>query len=181
MKRTGVQLQQVRFRRRLAYPDAYIPKVPGQTGKKDHSSYFQRAVKAWLGPRNARGEYFRNKYYYPPQDHKPNYIVQDGKTVPESQGGLVKKMPNPLRNSSLHPFPENLDCKTASMVPHELKSRIYEEAANGALLQVVAQRYGLKLARVEAIIKLYEIEQDWKQNVCMKFNGKMMRLFFIFD
>lgn len=164
----GFQYQQVRFlKRRLAYPENYVPIVPKPTSKKDHSSYFQRAFKEWLGPKNMRGEYFRNVYYYPPQDHTPKYIVPNGRTVEGANQVEYSRSLNSKRDPSLHPFPENLECKTALMISNELKTSIYEDATtNGLKLQEIAHKYGIKLERVEAIVRLYSIEQDWKQKVC---------------
>lgn len=157
------------LKRRPAYPEAYTPQVPPQTGKKDHSSYFQRAIKSWLGPKNLRGEYYRNKYYYPPQNHQPNYVVQDGQTVVESNRQAERKqLGNQKRNSSLHPFPMNLECKTASIISDNLKAKIYHDAVEKELRhEEIAQKYGIKIARIEAIIRLYTIEQQWKQSVCI--------------
>lgn len=165
----GAGIQQVRcLKRKAAYPEAYIPKVPSQSGKKDHSSYFQRSMRAWLGPKNVRGEYYRNKYYYPPQDHKANYIVQDGKSVAgaEEEQAETRRFNRNQRDPSLHPFPENVHCKTAFMIPDNLKLKIYEEhTANGMKFEELAHKYGIKVPRVEAIIKLQAIEQEWSQNV----------------
>lgn len=169
--RLGLGLQQVRFlKRRPAYPQAYKPKLsPLSHPKKDHSSFFQRHMKEWLGPKNMRGEYYRNKYYYPPQDHKPRYIVPDGNTV--VLDGKVdvydnRKVGSNKRDPSLHPFPFNPYCKTASVIPLSLKDKIYEEVAEkGAHVQEVAYKYGIKIPRVEAIIKLRDVEKLWEQKV----------------
>lgn len=177
------QWQQIRtLKRKLSYPEAYIPKVPPQTGKKDHSSYFQRAIKGWLGPRNLRGEYYRNKYYYPPQNHQPNYVVPDGNTIVEALEPQAERRSfgKNKRDSSLHPFPMNLECKTASVISNELKAKIYDDATVKQLKhEEIAQKYGIKIARIEAIIRLYGLEQQWKESVCILLSTyHMTRLFF---
>lgn len=170
---SGINLQQVRFlKRRLAYPQSYVPKVAPLTHpKKDHSSFFQRHLKEWLGPVNLRGEYYRNKYYYPPQDHKPRYIVPDGNTVidgSKSQSTESRRFGDSRRNASLHPFPMNPHCKTASMISHDLRKKIVTEVSeNGLHVQEVAHKYGIKISRVEAVLKLNEIESEWKEKVCI--------------
>lgn len=171
--RISINVQQVRFlKRKLAYPQTYKPQVAPLTHrKKDHTSYFQRHLKEWLGPVNARGEYYRNKYYYPPQDHKPRYIVVDGNTIVDPSKPQIsddRRNNNASRDPSLQPFPANLHCRTASVISNDLKAKIYEEVEeNGMHIQEVAHKYGIKLTRVEAIVKLQRIEKDWKENVCI--------------
>lgn len=174
----GINVQQVRtLKRKLAYPQAYKPQVAPLThSKKDHSSYFQRHLKEWLGPVNARGEYYRNKYYYPPQDHKPRYIVPDGNTIVDPSKPQIsddRRYNDNKRNPSLHPFPFNPHCKTASIISNDLKSKIHQEVTEGGLhTQEVAHKYGIKIPRVEAIVKLQQIEQQWKEQVCIYARGK---------
>ncbi|EGV64279.1 hypothetical protein PSN45_004044 [Yamadazyma tenuis] len=182
------QLQHLRtLKRRLAYPEAYRPVVPPQTGKKDHSSYFQRALKGWLGPKNIRGEYYRNKYYYPPQNHKPRYIVQDGQSVEDGNQPTSRSFGSKGRDPALHPFPQNLQCTTAPIISEELKLTVYEDAnVRGLKTQEIAQKYGIKLARVEAIIKLYEIERSWEENNKIttdlkQFSTTMYKMFPLFN
>lgn len=155
----------IRGKRTLAYP-----RYPAQHTlekshpKKDHSSTFARALKAWLGPKNIRGEYYRNRYYYPPQNHKLNYVVVDGQTVVD----LTYK-PKVLDNN-VHPFPLNPQCRTALMISNELKQEIVKEVKeNGLHYQEVAHKYGIFMLRVEAICKLHDIEQQWKQEVSFFF------------
>lgn len=166
-------IQQVRFlsRRKYAYPQAYKAEVDPQTHpKKDHRTWFRRHLKAWLGPMNIRGEYYKNKYYYPPQDHKPRYIVQDGKTdgtvaEAENSGGFQRFQ---APRSPLQPFPENPHCKTNVMLSHDLQSKLHTELTKNSLSpQQVAHKYGIKIGRVEALAKLYEIKQQWQQQVCI--------------
>lgn len=171
MNRVGINFQQVRtLKRRPAYPQTYKPQLaPLSHPKKDHSSFFKRHLKEWLGPVNARGEYYRNKYYYPPQDHKPNYIVPDGNTVVDSAKPLQKderRYNDSRRNASLQPFPQNPHCKTASILSHELKEKIYKDITEQGLhTQEVAHKYGIKLPRIEAVVKLQKIEKQFKEEV----------------
>ncbi|CAK7910071.1 37S ribosomal protein S35, mitochondrial [[Candida] anglica] len=164
-----VTVQQVRqlSRRKYKYPQAYTPVLDPKTHpKKDHRSWFRRHMIAWLGPTNIRGEYYKNKYYYPPQDHQPRYIVQDGHTdgtvqQPEENGKFFSR-----RNTRnvFQPFPENPHCKTALMISNELKDQMHKEVTvKGLHSQQVAHKYGIKIARVEAISKLEQIKAQWKE------------------
>lgn len=173
IRRSGAvsaNLQQVRFKRKPAYPTYKADVDPISHRKKDHRSYFQRHIKKWLGPRNMKGEYYRNKYFYPPQDHKPNYIVADGRTVVDGSSPSFQSFRSgaPGRDPSVHPFPDNTATKTASMIPITLKETIYQRVVeNGEDTQTIANDYKIKIARVEAIVALQRIENQLKDSVCL--------------
>lgn len=164
----AVALQCVRgIKRKPAYPAYKAEVVPLSHPKKDHSSYFRRHLEAWLGPRNIRGEYYRNKYYFPPQDHKPNYVVPDGNAVVVPGKEETRFRQDGKRNPALHPFPQNTHCKTASVISDDLKSQIFTDVTEGGILtQELAHKYGIKLSRVEAIVKLQQVERNWREKVC---------------
>ncbi|KAF8001406.1 hypothetical protein HF325_003907 [Metschnikowia pulcherrima] len=144
-------------------------------------------MKAWLGPQNIRGEYHRNKYYYPPQDHKPNYIVPDGNPVDLGAGQASYERLDGKRDPSLHPFPHNTHTKTGLIVSDSLKEKIYLEATQDqTLAQELAHKYGLKLSRVEAIVRLQAIERSWREKNMInenleKFSGVMKKMFPLFS
>ena len=168
--RVGTNLQQVRYKRRLATPRYRAQYAPPKTHpKKDHSSTFNRALKGFLGPKNIRGEYYRNVYYYPPQDHNPNYIVPDGQTIVDSTY-------QPTRKSNLQPFPLNSYCKTNYVISDELKADIVADSQSGLQTQEIAHKYGIKMERIEAIIRLNKVEFDWKESVCIYNDDYMMSL-----
>lgn len=172
-------LGQVRtFRKRMAArPLKYKPELaPLSHPQKDHSGFLPRHLKAWMGPKNIRGEYYRNKYYYPPQDNTPKYIVPDGITL-QDQKSFGKPFGTMGHNPALHPFHNNLHCKTASIISDDLKQTIYSEVVEKSMhTQEVAHKYGIKLARVEAIVRLQKIERSWREEVCYFEHGEMMRL-----
>lgn len=173
----AARIQSVRTaKRRPAYPRYTAELAPLAHPKKDHSSFFQRHMKAWLGPKNLRGEYYRNKYYYPPQNHRPNYVVGDGNSV-VVPGKELHSRPERGRDTLLHPFPQNLHCQTASVIDREMKERIFQAVVeNGVLAQKVAQDYKIKLSRVEAIVRLQQVEKTWTNNVCYYFPDVMIQI-----
>lgn len=162
-----VALQSIRhLKRKPAYPYYKAELVPLSHPKKDHSGFFPRHLKRWLGPKNLRGEYYRNKYYFPPQEHKPNYIVSDGRPLVIS--GLEQYLRGEEgRDPSVHPFPQNTNCKTNKLVLDEMKLKIYTEHVELKIsTHELALKYGLKVARIEAIVRLQEIEKSWREKVC---------------
>jgi hypothetical protein len=169
----GICRQSVRGKRTIAYPIYEKQHYPAlKHASKDHSGINKRALEGWLGPRNIRGEYYRNRYYYPSQNHTPNYIVPNGQTVVDGTykpQEYVKPMLNAQgRNPALHPFPQNTYTKTASVISDDLKTKICDDVnENGLHSQEAAHKYGLKIARVEAIVRLNKIEKQMKQEVCI--------------
>ncbi|KAG5417679.1 hypothetical protein I9W82_005315 [Candida metapsilosis] len=127
-----------------------------------------KEFRQFLGPRSITGDYHKNKYYYPTQNNKPNYIVNDGKSVvgesPKlGQPSRSRNVDVPGRDPHLHPFPHNIYTKTAYMIPEHLKLQIVEdEQVNGLHPQEIAHKYGINLQRVEAILKLSAIEKTFQ-------------------
>lgn len=160
-----------RGKRIMAYPK-YDPQYPIRRPQspKDHSSINRLALMLWLGPRNMRGEYYRNKYFYPPQNHRPNYVVPDGQTVVDASYDPEAR---PRRNlvaanrTPLHPFPLNTATKTSHILSKDLKDKIvYDVETKGLSPHDVAFKYGMKRARVEATLTLEKIRKDMTEKVC---------------
>lgn len=171
VRRLAVAINSIRtFKRKPEYPKYRAEVVPLTHRKKDHSTFFKRHLKAWLGPQNIKGEYYRNKYYYPPQNNKPNYIVADGSPVVKT-GQELHTASSYLRDPLRHPFPSNTHCTTNEIIPDNLKKKIYERVTiDKVLAQELAHQLGLKLTRVEAVVRLQELERGLRQEVCFFFS-----------
>ncbi|EDO17391.1 hypothetical protein Kpol_1060p47 [Vanderwaltozyma polyspora DSM 70294] len=175
-------VQQVRQMsgKRIAYP-FYPAKRLTRQHPKVHDTNLKYAMRQFLGPRNYKGEYVLNKYFRVPNDHTPNYIKPDlekGQTLKNPATGQLlverhdgsyeparsnKRLENIPPKRLLQPFPENPHCVTNYIISDELKQKIYKEITNqGSSTQQVAQKYGLKIPRIEAIVKLNEIERSWE-------------------
>lgn len=175
--------QQVRnlSRRRLAYP-FYPFKRLGRQHPKKHDTNLKYAMRQFLGPKNYKGEYVMNTYFAVPNNHVPNYIKPDiergqalrdpntGKRLTERYDGALVDAPHNKRledvseRRQLQPFPSNPHCKTNYMVSEELKAQIYNDIeTNGLSTQQVSHNYGLKIPRVEAIVKLMKVEKKWEK------------------
>lgn len=122
-------------------------------------------AKQFFGPTNVKGEHCKNKFFYPPQNNRPNYIVNDGRPLVGDQ--FPTKRPgrnsnNRERNPTVHPFPNNIYTKTAYLIPENIKDKIVEDATtNGLHPQEIAHKYSINLLRVEAILKLRDIESKF--------------------
>lgn len=178
------QVSQVRYRRTLAYPfyskAGNIP--PARNGRKQ--TVFKRLMDEFLGPKNYKGEYYLNKYTYPKNNHTTNYIdprEERGNALLEplsefdvsendESSGNNRRSKNPLQ-----PFPLNSKCFTNLQISKETKSQIVEDIlVNQVPSQQVALKYGLKIQRIEAILKLQEIENSWNEQGLIKDDLKKM-------
>ncbi|CAR29590.1 hypothetical protein ZYGR_0AD02730 [Zygosaccharomyces rouxii] len=179
-----VVYQQVRnlSRRKIAYP-FYPFKRLGREHPKKHDTNLKSGMRQFLGPRNYKGEYVMNKYFQVPSNHQPNYIKPDlergqslihpitGETVVQKYDGSFgeveenRRLKNMPEKRLLQPFPGNRNCLTNHVISEDLKMRIYNEIqVEGLSTQQVSQNYGLKIPRVEAIVKLMEIEKKWEKH-----------------
>ncbi|MCP8716539.1 MAG: hypothetical protein M5E90_03880 [Asgard group archaeon] len=133
-----------------------------------------KEAKEFFGPKNIKGEHKYNKYYYPPQDNRPRYVVNDGKPLVGDQFKTKrpgKNFNNRERNPSVHPFPNNTYTKTAQLISDQMKDKIVEDATiKGMHPQEIAHKYGINLLRIEAILKLKEIELKFEPKVCINSN-----------
>ncbi|SCU85962.1 LADA_0D11166g1_1 [Lachancea dasiensis] len=185
-----LQTQQVRFisRRRIAYP-FYPFKRLGKQHPKKHDSNLKYAMRQFLGPKNFKGEYVSNKYFNVPQNHEPNYVTPDvergqalqdhitgepltlqpdGSVTVARAGGRDRDQRGGRSTGhnarKLQPFPGNKHCITNRIISDELKLQIHDDIENQHLSgQDVSQRYGLKIPRVEAVVKLMDVEQKWQK------------------
>lgn len=175
--------------RRIAYPRYNFLKLTRQSPVK-HDTNLKYAMRQFLGPRDYKGEYPLNRYARPATNHTPKYIQPDlergrslrdpvtgqilePKTYLDAQGReQVKFEPQESNDRDKNnfvpqerwrqPFPENKFCLTNYWVDSNLKRQIFEElSVEGASTQEVSQKYGLKVARVEALSKLYQLEEKW--------------------
>lgn len=183
VKQVGTQIGQVRYRRTLAYPfyskPGNIP--PARKGRKQ--TVFKRLMDQFLGPKNYKGEYYLNKYAYPKNNHSTNYIdprSEKGNALlePLSEFDTVDEEPNKFNRRGknvLQPFPLNKNLYTNLQISNEVKEQIVNDVlVNKVSSQQVALKYGLKIQRIEAILKLDAIEKEW-QNAGL-INGDLKKM-----
>lgn len=190
-------LQQTRniSRRRIAYPTYPFKRLTRQNPKK-HDSNLKYAMRQFLGPKNYKGEYSLNKYNSIPTNHEPNYLDPqndrgqtlqnpiNGKVLQENMRGKFEEVSKTDRfrkknfnsdTKKLQPFPLNPYSKTNYMISDELKLQLFDDIENkGMSSQQVSQQYGLKIPRVEAIVRLVKIEQKWENKNMIDPNLKNM-------
>ena len=178
------QVSQVRYRRTLAYPfyskAGNIP--PARNGRKQ--TVFKRLMDEFLGPKNYKGEYYLNKYTYPKNNHSTNYIDprdERGNALLEPLSEFDVRETDDTQNNRrrsknpLQPFPLNSKCFTNLQISKETKAQIVEDIlVNQISSQQAALKYGLKIQRIEAILKLQEVENSWEQQGLIKDDLKKM-------
>ncbi|KAH3664034.1 hypothetical protein OGAPHI_004748 [Ogataea philodendri] len=147
----------------LAYPPytskGYIP--PSRKGKKQ--TVFRKLMNEFLGEKNYKGQYFDNRLAYLKQNNSTNYL--DG---PASRSGVkLSEGPQAHRVSKdpkavLRPFSLNRFTVTNTLVSKDMKQEIVADVESGKSLLAVAVKYKMKIPRVEAILKLNEIEKQFE-------------------
>lgn len=176
----------VRHRRTLAYPFYSKPgNIPPTRGGRKQT-VFKRLMDQFLGPKNYKGEYYLNKYTYPKTNCSTNYIDPRGE-----RGDALLKVANEFddvedtegdnrgrnfsRKHNLQPFPFNNHCFTNVQLSNETKIAIVNDILlNKMSSQQAALKYGLKIQRIEAILKLRKIEEEWEQLDLI--NGDMKKM-----
>lgn len=64
-----------------------------------------------------------------------------------------------------HPFPLNPQFQPQPPLPQDVKTTIYADWQSGIGLRQLSQTYGISLERVEAVLKLEEVGQQWTSEV----------------
>lgn len=132
---------------------------------------FYGDARKFFGPKDIRGEHYMNKYYYPSSNNRPRYLVPDGSSLVGANAPSGERTPGASsrgRDSGLHPFPNNLQTTTAHMIPDQFKAKIVREIKEkGLSAQEISIKYKINLLRVEAIVKLEEVKQNFTPEVCI--------------
>ncbi|AET41500.1 mitochondrial 37S ribosomal protein mS45 Ecym_8215 [Eremothecium cymbalariae DBVPG len=177
--------QQVRYasRRNSAYP-SYPFKTLRPDHKSRHDSNFKYAMRQFLGPKNFKGEYAYNRYFAVPDNHEPKYISPEiergeslvdpltGKKVTMNSDESIQVTGQVVRENQgfrrFQPFPQNRHCTTNYILDEETRKTIYHMIqVEKKSAQDVSRTFNLKIPRIEAVVKLIEIEQKmekYKQN-----------------
>lgn len=160
-------------RRRIAYPFYPAPRM-GKTHPKDHKTNLRFQMGVFLGKKNYKGEYPNNKYFSAPQNHQPNYIQpakeKGNPLIDYKTGKPIDRYGNPIdapfsrpNENKLRPFPNNQYCETNLNLSHQDREEIYQRIVIQKIpVQEVAVSLGIKIPRLEAIVKLKEIEKKWE-------------------
>lgn len=132
-------------------------------------------MEQFLGKKNFKGEYTQNKYFEAPQNHQPNYITPDlenggalvdrrtGKPL-DVKGNVLDSTPFVRPERKLMPFPSNNFCQTNLALSNQDKEEIHQKVvAQKVPIQEVAVSYGIKIPRLEAVVRLKQVEHKWEQ------------------
>ncbi|GMM34034.1 mitochondrial 37S ribosomal protein [Saccharomycopsis crataegensis] len=152
--------------KKIAYPFWKFDTLKNEPSKS-HRTNLRYQMSKFLGPKNYKGEYYLNKYYYPPQDHSPNYI----KPIMERGDAMIKDEPSssspyrrlPNEAQKLQPFPNNKYCKTNTFVSEDMRQKMFSQIEAGKTIQQIAYEFSISVGRIEALIRLNDIEKVWNQ------------------
>ncbi|ANB13503.1 mitochondrial 37S ribosomal protein MRPS35 [Sugiyamaella lignohabitans] len=150
----------------------------GQSKKKKATNP-RMELNRFLGPKNFKGLYYRNPLAYTPDYAKyskdANYITaypirQEDRMGPAVKWDQVFQSADNRRQYArnidpLKPFADNPRCKSALLISDALRQSIIDEHNGGLSTQRISFKYKIALPRVEAIIKLYGVEQQFLSQV----------------
>ncbi|RCK66655.1 37S ribosomal protein S35, mitochondrial [Candida viswanathii] len=111
-----------------------------------------KEARQFLGPKNLKGEHWANRYYFAPRRNRTNYITREKKVLYGQN----------IQDPTMHPFPHNPYTKTARILSDDTKKNIVHDAnVKGYHPQEIAHKYGINLLRVEAVLKLHDVEKSF--------------------
>jgi hypothetical protein len=142
----------------------------------------------FLGPKNFKGLYRRNPLAFTPDYAKyqrsGNYISAYPIRASDRAGPSVKwkqvfaeaegRREFSRVDSTVKPFPDNPHCKSALLVSDSLKQSISNDHLSGLSTQRISFKYQIALPRIEAILRLHEIEDSMLKQVCYIMGGPLM-------
>jgi hypothetical protein len=90
--------------------------------------------------------------------------MKDGKNEEKGEPGQ-KKIP-PETGRDLRPFPLNRDFRSERVLSEELREKIWESVMiEGKSVRDVSAQFSVEMSRVGAVVRLMEIEKEWKRIV----------------
>lgn len=166
-----------RSARRLNYNKTVKFNTNTNFKKLEHETNFKFKFRQFLGNRNYKKLYKQNPFAKDvnfPSTSSRNTITPSmlsAMLTPGLHGSNVDGNGNTnyITGDPLRPFPQNEFCKTNKIIPYDLKAKIYNDFKVKKISpQLISQSYNIKLVRVLAIIKLYELE--------LNKDGKLIKL-----
>lgn len=134
---------------------------------------------AWefFGKKNLKGLYKENPLAFTPdyaKFQKLTYLSQFPIRRENMRGNKViwadvLKKREVRERTAYKPFPQNEFCQTNFMITDNVKKNIIEDAKNGKSVQALSFTYRIAVPRIEAILKLHEIEAKWEAEVSFSF------------
>ncbi|KAK9453208.1 eukaryotic mitochondrial regulator protein-domain-containing protein [Dipodascopsis uninucleata] len=175
----------VQTRGKKSMPQAYLMRG----GNREGLHVPRSQMRDWLGPKAVNGDYSTNVFCYAPKNHIPTYIpfipskggrlralsggnrnIDSGDRSTAIDEGLDNPAPASRRQnrdkmedeSTYRPFPLNKYAKTSFLLSEELKKAIITESKTRTSHRELSSMFGVKRERVEAVLKLADIEAKWE-------------------
>jgi hypothetical protein len=92
---------------------------------------------------------------------------KDSKNQKDAESGEEKKKKIPKETTrDLRPFPQNTQFQSQPVLSEELRERVWESIMlEGKSVRDVSSQLGVEMSRVGAVVRLVEIEKEWKRIV----------------
>ncbi|KAK9450753.1 mitochondrial 37S ribosomal protein mS45 [Limtongia smithiae] len=163
-----------------AYLTRRVPASRGHTVPRSHMLSF-------FGDRALNGDYADNYFCYAPWDHHPKYVPMGSKTRRENflqyANESTTEAPRAVRREDdLKPFPLNPYARAGLQLSPRLKESIVRASKRGEPILKLSPKYGIKKERIDAIVRLAAIEEQWANEGKItpeleRFGERMFRMF----
>jgi len=154
------------------------PKAPGAEDEGVDVRYDPEEINFWNwvnddGQRYREG--CRGMNYLPQQFKRPKPGGQRDKLELGKDGEL----PERGFNTENQPFPQNKTFKSLPVLSESARALIYEKVVSeGQSIKAVSSMYSIDQRRVAAVVRLMEVEQRWKEEVCLFLSSRVFFFFF---
>lgn len=118
-----------------------------------------------------------------------DWINSEGRKLRHHEPGLQKFVTNLRELSmedpspeqmSIRPFPLNPNFTSESILSEELRGEIYRRVVQGKKsVKAVSHDLKVDIRRVAAVVRLVELERQWKAQVCLSFISFPFSLLFL--
>ncbi|KAK9459288.1 mitochondrial 37S ribosomal protein mS45 [Lipomyces oligophaga] len=150
----------------------YGPRRPLDPGKH---TIPRAQMLEFLGPKALNGDHSSNPFCYSPWNQQPKYLPHmKALNRRFTAYDLMQKSPSdPLdqtrstrlaNEASLLPFPNNSYVRTAFQLSDSLKQSLIQAFRRGDNITSISSKYGVKKERIDAIVRLDEIEKQMEKN-----------------
>jgi hypothetical protein len=138
--------------------------------RKKRITSYRTDLRRFLGPRNFKGMYTENPFFWAPKNNTTNYMtsytIRGADRSRDGRRHEWKRIFNNAKGSTLQPFSENQFSKSNLLIPEDLKKRIVSEFHSGnTTVQRIGVKYGISIPRIEALVTLSKIEKEFEKEV----------------
>ncbi|ODV92878.1 hypothetical protein CANCADRAFT_23368 [Tortispora caseinolytica NRRL Y-17796] len=113
----------------------------------------------WLGPKNMKGEYVKNRYARLSSNHVPNFFVAQNREFGLPWKFIARPYPEALRPFPMNPF----TVSGLALSPALKEDIVHRVLVEKQPVRAVSEELGVKPERILAVIRLAHVEDQLQQ------------------